>query len=339
MGHRGSEYAAIELPEFGEPTVEPEVSAAEYESRIRGARDAARAKGIDLLLVYGDREHSANMTFLTGFDPRFEEALLLIGARQPPLLLVVGNEGMGFSLKSRVELQRRLYQQFSLMGQPRDGSEPLESILRSAGMTRGTRVGVIDWKYFGPEVGPDADRWLCTPAFIVRAIRTVTGEDPLNCTDITMHPAHGMRSVNTVDQLAAFEFAATCTTRAMKRTLLALRTGMSEYEAVELSRWNGMPFSCHPVMASGPRAAWVASPSTRRLELGDPVLFSLAAWGALSARAGFLVHEAGELPARNPRLAFPARCSLLRRGRRVVRGSWHRGVGRRAGRGHPASAG
>ena len=27
-------------------------------------------------MVYGDREHFANLAFLTGFDPRFEEAIL-----------------------------------------------------------------------------------------------------------------------------------------------------------------------------------------------------------------------------------------------------------------------
>jgi hypothetical protein len=29
-------------------------------------------------MVYADREHFANMAYLTGFDPRFEEALLIL---------------------------------------------------------------------------------------------------------------------------------------------------------------------------------------------------------------------------------------------------------------------
>ena len=32
-------------------------------------------RGLDQLVVYADREHSANLSYLTGFDPRFEEAL------------------------------------------------------------------------------------------------------------------------------------------------------------------------------------------------------------------------------------------------------------------------
>jgi len=30
------------------------------------------------LVVYADREHSATISWLTGFDPRFEEAILVI---------------------------------------------------------------------------------------------------------------------------------------------------------------------------------------------------------------------------------------------------------------------
>ena len=46
----------------------------------------------DWLVVYADREHLANIAFLSGYDPRFEEALLLLGPRQRRVL-VVGNEG------------------------------------------------------------------------------------------------------------------------------------------------------------------------------------------------------------------------------------------------------
>jgi hypothetical protein len=43
------------------------------------------------LVVYGDREHFANLAYLTCFDPRFEEAVLIVGPNSKPLL-VVGNE-------------------------------------------------------------------------------------------------------------------------------------------------------------------------------------------------------------------------------------------------------
>ena len=47
-----------------------------YEARCHAAYGQA---GCDWLVVYADREHLANMAFLSGFEPRFEEALLLLG--------------------------------------------------------------------------------------------------------------------------------------------------------------------------------------------------------------------------------------------------------------------
>ena len=87
----------IELKHVAPPTSEvppdrPAIPAAEYERRIQALFAAAQS---DWVLVYGDREHAANLAFLTGFDPRFEEALLLLGP-QSQRVLMVGNEGMGY---------------------------------------------------------------------------------------------------------------------------------------------------------------------------------------------------------------------------------------------------
>ena len=66
----------IQLPDFEVPHARPEIPAEIYAKRA----DAAYARaGKDWLVVYADREHLANMAFLTGFEPRFEEALLILG--------------------------------------------------------------------------------------------------------------------------------------------------------------------------------------------------------------------------------------------------------------------
>ncbi|HEX7345184.1 MAG TPA: hypothetical protein VF253_00230, partial [Candidatus Limnocylindrales bacterium] len=64
----------IDLPAFGMPDAMPEFPAATYEARLARLRERADARGLDRILVYADREHSATISFLTGFDPRFEEA-------------------------------------------------------------------------------------------------------------------------------------------------------------------------------------------------------------------------------------------------------------------------
>src|SRR5690606_34958228 len=138
-----AELARLELPEFGLPTVEPEIPPTIYRQRIAALYDRAAEAGYDVFVVYGDREHFANLTYLTGYDPRFEEALLILNIReqnrQKPILLV-GNEGIGYVNISpiRSELEVTLFQSFSLLGQDRSRSPKLRSILQSAGVSAGT---------------------------------------------------------------------------------------------------------------------------------------------------------------------------------------------------------
>src|SRR5438128_1543673 len=82
------ERAEIALPDFGLPREEPTIPAATYETRVAAARQRAADAGYDVLIVYADREHFANLAYLTGFDPRFEEALLILAPGHPPTLLV-----------------------------------------------------------------------------------------------------------------------------------------------------------------------------------------------------------------------------------------------------------
>lgn len=291
------ELAEIVLPDFGEPTVEPHIGVEEYQSRIDALWQRAAERGLDLLLVYGDREHAGNLAFLTGFDPRFEEALLILNGSQRPLLLV-GNECWNYCRTSPLPLERCLYQPFSLMGQDRSRSASLLDLLRQAGLRPGSRVGIVDWKYYGAEAGSRPELWINAPAYLVDTVREYAGCATVNATDILMNPRDGLRALNSVDQLACLEFAATCLGNVMRRILWSLRPGLSEYEAVEAGRLNGYPLCVHPMVAAGPRAALgMASPSLRRMQRGEPVTCALGFWGALNARAGFLVAGPKDLPA------------------------------------------
>lgn len=296
------ELAEIELPDYGEASVEPVLSAATYEARMAALRSCADADAVDVVVVYADREHAANLAFLTGFDPRFEEALLIVAKGQRPLLLV-GNEGVDYARISPLDLDVHLYQPFSLLGQDRSRSKGLAEILRSAGIGKGARIGVVDWKYFGAGSGQGAaaeedNMWISAPAYLVDSLRHLSGEPVINVTHWLMDPQDGLRAVNTVDQLACFEFAATAISNAMRRALRALQPGVAEIEVMRAAQHPGLPNSMHPIVISGPRAGLaLASPSMRRLELGDPVSCAMGVWGALNARAGFLVHQADELPA------------------------------------------
>jgi hypothetical protein len=286
------ELAEMALPEFGLPLIEPTIPAITYEARISGARQRASESGFDALLVYADREHFANLAYLTGFDPRFEEALLILTQDRIPTLLV-GNEDMAYTAISPIELQPVLYQTFSLLSQPRSSSAPLISILRNTGI--GTqdakRIGIAGWKYFTPIETSIPDSWLEVPAYIVDTLRAM-GCEVHNAGQIFMEPEYGLRAVNDVDQLASFEFAATYGSQGLRNLLFNIRPGMSEFEVFKLMSPIGLPLCYHPVVFSGERTALgLASPSSRVMQIGDPVFAALGYWGSNNARGGFLVEN------------------------------------------------
>ncbi len=120
-----------------------------YASRTERARARAAERGYDSLVVYADREHSANLSHLTGFDPRFEEALfILAAARDEDPLILVGNECLGLARNAALPMRVELFQDLSLPGQPRDRSRTLAEILglgghRSAGSRRRRRLEAV----------------------------------------------------------------------------------------------------------------------------------------------------------------------------------------------------
>ncbi len=293
------ELAPLALPDFGLPTIEPSVPASTYAARLKAAWHRAQAAGLDALVVYGDREHFANIAYLTGYDPRFEEAMLIVTGEQQPALLI-GNEGWGYAELCPVPVKRVLYQSFSLLAQPRDRNPRLEQVLRDEGIQHGSRVGTGGSKYFDARESDSPQTCLEIPSYIADILRDVTGDPALvtNATPIFMSAADGLRAINDVDQLAVFEFRATFASQALRNVIFGLKPGMTEYEAVQLMKLNGIPWSAHLMLSSGPRAKYgLPSPSMRVIGHGDPLTTALGLWGALSSRAGFVVRDASELPA------------------------------------------
>ncbi len=282
------------LPEFGEPTVQPAIPSSVYRARMVAALERATARGLDALVVYGDREHAANVAYLTGYDPRFEETLLVaLPGRRASLFL--GNEGWAYAELAAGEFDRVLCQTFSLPGQPRGAQKPLPLLLAEAGLAAGMRIGAIGWKPFGADDPGATPEWLDIPAFLadmLKAFGPVT-----NAADILMDPADGLRTINEVDQLACFEFVATYSSQALRNVLFGLKPGMTELQAVRLMGLTGLPHSAHLMLSSGERASrGLPSPSLKAIARGEPFTMACGLQGALNARAGFVVADAAELP-------------------------------------------
>jgi Creatinase/Prolidase N-terminal domain len=287
----------VSLPEFGMPETEPILQSEVYARRQASLRAAMRQKSLDVLMVYADREHNANLTWLCGYDPRFEEALAIFGPNDT-LALLLGNEGWGYAELCPSPVRRILYQPFSLMGQDRSKSLPLRDILEQEGIQSGRKVGVAGWKYFSDQEFLAPDLVSEVPSYLVDTLRHIAGHAQVcNANDLFMHPATGLRIFNEVEQLAAFEFAACHTSNGLKNVLWGMKPGMTEYQAAALMADCGIPHAAHTMLSNGPRAAYgLPSPSMNTLKVGERFTMCMSLWGALNARAGWLVREAAELP-------------------------------------------
>ena len=289
---RIARLAEVPLPDFGPPGPAPEIPPQRYAERLERLRERADERGYDALVVYADREHSANLAYLTGFDPRFEEAVLVVGRDGEPAILV-GNECWGMAGAAPLPMRRHLFQDLSLPGQPRDRSRPLAEILGDEGIRAGVRVGVVGWKTYADPAASDA------PAYLVDELRRLVGAGGAveNATDLLIGATGGMRVINEVEGLAMLEHAACRTSDGVRNVLDGLRPGMTEREAVALLGWDGTPLSCHLMLTAGPRASLgLLSPGDRPIERGDRFTTAFGIWGSLTCRAGFVVEDAAELP-------------------------------------------
>lgn len=288
----GWELREVGLPELGAAGAMPAIPADLYLARLARLRERAAQAGYDRLLVWADREHSANLAWLSGFDPRFEEALAVVAPEGEPAILV-GNECYGTAGAAPLPMRRHRFQPFSLPGQPRDRSRTLAEILREEGVTDGARIGLVGWKAYGDRGASDL------PAYVVDVVRGLVGAggSAENAVELLIDAGDGLRVINEPEQLATMEWASCQTSNGIRGLLAGLRPGVTEQEAVSLLGWNGWPLSCHLMLTAGERARFgLLSPGSRAIRRGDPLTVAFGIWGALTCRAGFVVEDASELP-------------------------------------------
>lgn len=278
----------VEAPEADPPPIRVQ----EYEQRCD---DLLARVGTPWVAVYGDREHSANLLHLIGFDPRFEEALLLLGPSGKRVLLV-GNEGIVHAVVTKPALEVSLFQGFSLMAQPRDRTPNLDASLRDAGLGSGNQVGVVGWKYLTNAETDTPSRPAWAPAAVVDALERVSGMDAVDVTPALMNPGDGLRTRNSADQIAAFAWAALRSSQAVFRVMRGVRPGMTERDAAALMGYAGEPASMHPIVASGAPGEAInglRSPSGRTIGSGDGISCGIGYWGSLCCRAGVMEDAVG----------------------------------------------
>jgi Xaa-Pro aminopeptidase len=286
----------IDWPDFGVPDLPAPPGPEELDLRLGAVRVAMDAHGFDRLVIYGDREHAANIHWVTGFDPRFEEAVLIVGPGEA--LLLAGNECLPYTQVSPLVQAGRITvghcASLSLPSQPRGGRRMADWL--AGWIPAGSAVGVAGWKWFGPDEVDDPDAALDVPAFLADPLRAIAGST-VNATPLFQHPGTGLRTTVTADEIVRLEFANHMASSALRRMVFAFREGMSDFEAIAAARLGGLPLGCHPTFATGARAnQGLSGPTGQRLALGQPISFNICHWGANICRAGWLARSADDLP-------------------------------------------
>lgn len=281
-------------PDIGVAVQPPPPSAQSLLRRLDRAREAMERSGFTHLLVYADREHYANLLWLTHFDPRFEEALLILRPHGAPLMLV-GNECEAYlkisPLLGEGLLRFEVLADLSLMDQPgRDSERTFEHILREEGIEAGARVGCVGWKTYRSAAAIDL------PAYLVDAVRAA-GATAENATGLLASADAGLRTSATAEEIAYFEYTNTKASEAMRRMIFGLREGMTDRDVVALAGYDGLPLAAHMSCKTGPKRISLASASGARVELGQPWSANVCYWGANICRAGWVARSASDLPA------------------------------------------
>lgn len=282
----------IEYPCFGAAAEPPNwrVPLEEYARRLDLVRARMERDALTHAAVYGDREHFAALAWLTGFDPRFEEALLLIGLDGAPLLLA-GNECMGYLpaappvAAGRIRTER--FQSFSLPDQPRGNSRPIEVILKDAGIDAHSKVGIAGWKAY------DAPHQIDAPSYLVDALRFAAGwENVVNWA----RPVLELRQRAAPQEIAFFEWTNTLASDGMARVLKAIRPGALDYELLAEARYLGVPLSAHMTLKCGANRVSLASARGERVVRGGRFSCGIAYWGANCCRCGWVAENPADLP-------------------------------------------
>lgn len=283
------ELRKIDIPNFGVPVTRPTVPAETYSKRCQTLYSRAAC---DWVVVYADREHQANIAFLTGFEPRFEEALLLLGPSDQRIV-VTGNESSSYTPVAGLPgIETVLAQSMSLMGQDRSQRPNLKTVLQECGIAKGQTVGIVGWKYLeGDEIDGEEIGFFLPHHFVHVLQNIASGGGVKDVTSLLMHQTTGLRASVDVDEIAMLEWGAARASAAVWRVVSQIRPGDTELAAAARMEYAGEPMSCHFMLSSNNESGPIiglSSPTGRVLAHGDGVTTAVGYWGGLSSRAALL---------------------------------------------------
>lgn len=263
--------------------------------RLQKVLDRMHEADYDHLIIYGDKEHGSNFEYLTGFFPRFEEALLVLH-RDGSADYIMGNENLKMVAHARLAGRSHHWPLLSLPNQPMAGEEDLTVILADCGISFGEKIGIVGWKLFTTKQ-TKAEAFFDLPHFILAAIQQVAGDSQLlNATGLLI-AAGGARITNNANEVAHYEYGAQLASKGMQAALAAIRPGIKESQLGALLNQEGQLNNVVTIAATGARFEGANFyPTDKQVQVGDALSLTVSYKGGLSSRTGFAIEKSQELP-------------------------------------------
>lgn len=250
---------------------------------------------IDALIIYADKEHGSNFEYLTGFFPRFEEALLVFTA-EGKVDYIMGNENLKMVGHARLAGTLHHCPLFSLPNQPMEAEEDLAKILKEIGIGANLRIGLVGWKMFTTKAS-DPRQMFDLPYFIMEAIKKAAFDSELINACHLLIGAGGARIQNNANEVAHYEYGANLAAQGMWAALNKIQSGVKEIELGAALNQEGQLNNVVTIAAAGQRFAYANFyPTQKAVQLGDPVSLTVSYKGGLSSRTGFAITASEELP-------------------------------------------
>lgn len=292
----------VQYKEIPKPTVEAapypiDLSDSTMQQHKEKILDRMKEKNIDVMVIYADREHGTNFGFLTGFEPRFEEAVIVLHSDGKAKILL-GNESLRMQQYSRLEVEAIHVPHFSLPNQPMETEKTLESLFKDAGISSGLNIGIVGWKLFTSAL-EDNKYLFDIPYFILEAIKKAAGseESIINATPLFIDPKEGARIQMNAEEIAHYEFGASLASSRILHVLDEVEEGKTEMELASHLSGFGQPNNVQTICATGDRFTnAVVAPRYKQVEIGDKFSTTLGFRGGLTNRSAYVVSSKDQLP-------------------------------------------
>ncbi|MCM3768121.1 Xaa-Pro peptidase family protein [Neobacillus niacini] len=251
----------------------------------------------DALVIYADKEHGSNFEYLTGFIPRFEEAVFVIKSNGD-CSYILGNENLKMAKHARTTGTVYHCPLFSLNNQPMNNDHPLEMILDQINFSTSKKIGLVGWKMFTSKV-QDNDTLFDIPHFIVEAVRKAKHEYAkiVNAAYLFIRGDIGIRTTNNANEIAHYEYGANLASSCMLKALNAVDIDVKESFLGSILNGDGQTNNVVTIAATGKRFEFAnLYPTNKQTKVGDPISLTTGYKGGLTSRTGFIVENKEQLP-------------------------------------------